>query len=103
MYAVCTLLSHWDWKRLNVNGWTVGWVFKNSAVQNVLCDSLQRTTQTIRTFTGQIINNRYLGKYSIRIQCIHGFLLRMFLVLTVYNVIVHHVSPTGVSGSMWPE
>ena len=46
MYAVCTLLSHWDWKRLNVNGWRVGWVFKNSAVENVLCDSLQRTTQT---------------------------------------------------------
>ena len=69
--SVCTLLSHWNWKRLNVKGWTVGWVFRNSAVENVLCASLQRTTQTAnsKNIHGQIINNTSLGKYNI-----YGFL-----------------------------
>ena len=101
MYAVCTLLSHWDWKRQNVNGWRVGWVFKNSAVENVLCDSLHKPQTNIHR-ANSINNNKYLGKYSIRIFMVSCSEVGMFLVLTVYNVIAHQVSPTVVSGSMWP-
>ena len=113
MYAVCTLLSHWDWKRLNVNGCTVGWVFRNSAVENVLCASLQRTTQTVNNKSLQVfaifyqifmvIYIRIFMVISISYQNIHDFLaqLRSRNVLS-HNVIAHQVSPTGVSGSMWP-